>query len=107
VACLRGTAETTKTAANEYQENLPKANATRRTDIRRDRIAGPTLSIVPERRRTRKHCPRQTSSGCSRGRPEMVSNKYGRGKRHATMRLEGRKDKILILLVGCLVAPPP
>src|ERR1700730_921033 len=42
-----------------------------------------------------------------RGRPEMVSNKYGRGKRHATMRLEGRKDKILILLVGCLVAPPP
>ena len=40
-----------------------------------------------------------------RCRPEMVSNKYGRGERHATMRLEGRKDEIRVLRVGRLAAP--
>ena len=38
--------------------------------------------------------------------PEMVSDKYRRGKRYATMRLERRKDKVPILLVERLASPP-
>ncbi len=40
-----------------------------------------------------------------RSRPEMVRYKYGRGQRDATAGLEGRKDKIRILLMRCLAAP--
>src|SRR6516225_10237222 len=44
--------------------------------------------------------------GCFSSRTEIVSDKYGRGERNATFSLEGRKDKIPILPVGGLVAPP-
>ena len=37
-------------------------------------------------------------SRCFRGRPEKVSNKYGRGKWRATMRLEEGKTKSLSFL---------
>jgi hypothetical protein len=36
---------------------------------------------------------------------EIVRHKYGRGQRDATARLEGRKDKVRILLVRRLAAP--
>src|SRR5260370_13321004 len=44
-------------------------------------------------------------SSCFRSRPEIIRNKYGGGQRDATACLEGRKNKIGVLLVGRLAAP--
>ena len=42
-----------------------------------------------------------------RSRPEMIRHKYGGGQWDATARLEGRKDKVRLLLVRRLAAPLP